>query len=313
MEAHETQDLRVHTTTDQLRKLGVLSRGISLLPRQPARSVLNGRHASRLRGRGLNFEELRDYLPGDDIRTIDWKVTARTGTPHVRVYTEERDRPAMVIVDQRMPMFFGSVEYMKSVVAAEAAAVVAHRILAQGDRLGGLVLAPGRIGEHRPERRTRALDRLLNSIASANQMLSADLKQNEDPSLNAVLKQATRFAKTNYLVTIFSDFAGLDENSEPLLRRLAQSNDLILFNVSDSSAQDLPPGLRLSISDGTSQAELNTSDPKVHERVQSALRNRLETLRHWSRRYGIPMVELGTARSALSQMQVLFGLRGTGR
>ncbi|GAB5439133.1 DUF58 domain-containing protein [Falsiruegeria mediterranea] len=313
MEAQETQNLRVHTTTDQLRRLGPLSRGISLLPRQPARSILNGRHASRLRGRGLNFEELRDYLPGDDIRTIDWKVTARTGSPHVRVYTEERDRPALVIVDQRMTMFFGSVEYMKSVVAAEAAAIVAHRILAQGDRLGGLVLAPGRIAEHRPERRPRALDRLLNSITSANQMLSADLHNTAEPSLNTVLKQATHVAKTNFVVTVFSDFAGLDDTSEPLLRRLAQSNDLILFNVSDRSAQALPPGLRLSISDGTSQAELDTSDPQVHARVQTALRDRLETLRHWSRRYGIPMVELGTDRAALAQMQVLFGLRGAGR
>lgn len=312
MEAHETQDLRVHTTTAQLRRLGPLSREISLLPRQPARSILNGRHASRLRGRGLNFEELRDYLPGDDIRTIDWKVTARTGTPHVRVYTEERDRPALVIVDQRMTMFFGSVEYMKSVVAAEAAAIVAHRILAQGDRLGGLVLAPGRIAEHRPERRPRALDRLLNSIATANQMLEADLDV-EEASLNAVLKQAAQIAKTNYLVTVISDFAGLDATSEPLLRRLAQNNDLILFNVSDPSARVLPQGLRLSISDGTSQAELDTSDAQVHARVQNALRNRLATLRQWSRRYGIPMVELSTDQSALTQLQVRFGLRGAGR
>ena len=71
----------------------------SFLPRQPVHSILAGRHASRIRGRGLNFEELRDYLPGDDVRSIDWKVTARTGKPHVRVFTEERDRPALLVVD----------------------------------------------------------------------------------------------------------------------------------------------------------------------------------------------------------------------
>ena len=101
-------DPRIHVDADHLLKLGPKSRAISLLPRQPARSILNGRHASRLRGRGLNFEELRNYLPGDDIRTIDWKVTARTGKPHVRVYTEERDRPALLLVDQRVSMFFGT-------------------------------------------------------------------------------------------------------------------------------------------------------------------------------------------------------------
>ena len=96
------QDPRVHASADRLRRLGAQARAISFLPRQPAGSILNGRHASRLRGRGLNFEELRGYVDGDDIRTIDWKVTARTGEPHVRVYTEERDRPTLLIVDHRL-------------------------------------------------------------------------------------------------------------------------------------------------------------------------------------------------------------------
>jgi uncharacterized protein (DUF58 family) len=92
----------------QLRALEFRARGFSFLPRQPARSVLTGRHSSRLRGRGLNFEELRHYQPGDDIRSLDWKVTRRTGKPHVRVYTEERERSVLLLVDQRVSMFFGS-------------------------------------------------------------------------------------------------------------------------------------------------------------------------------------------------------------
>jgi len=79
-----------------------------LLPRQPVHSLLSGRHGSRVRGRGLAFEELRQYLPGDDIRTMDWRVTARTGSPFVRVYTEEKDRPALFVVDQRISMFFAA-------------------------------------------------------------------------------------------------------------------------------------------------------------------------------------------------------------
>ena len=119
-----------------LRGLGGAATGLRFLPRQPARSVLHGRHGSRLRGRGLNFEELRNYLPGDDVRAIDWKVTARTGQPHVRVVTEERDRPTLIVVDQRMSMFFGSQLNMKSVTAAEAAALAAFAIL-EARRPGG--------------------------------------------------------------------------------------------------------------------------------------------------------------------------------
>src|SRR6187431_225997 len=112
------------------------ARGFSFLPRQPVQSLLAGRHASRLRGRGLNFEEIRRYQPGDDIRRIDWKVTVRTRLTHSRVYTEERERGVLLLVDQRIGMFFGSVKNMKSVTAAETAALAAWRVLAQKDRIG---------------------------------------------------------------------------------------------------------------------------------------------------------------------------------
>ncbi|MCB1312449.1 MAG: DUF58 domain-containing protein, partial [Sedimentitalea sp.] len=150
--AAATEDPRVHVDLAHLRALEGRAAAIRLSPRQPARSVLNGRHASRLRGRGLDFEELRGYLPGDDVRSIDWKVTARTGEAHVRVFTEERDRPALIVVDQRMSMFFGTVHAMKSVTAAEVAALAAFSVLAQGDRVGGIVFGDDIIAEFRPER-----------------------------------------------------------------------------------------------------------------------------------------------------------------
>ena len=108
----------VYVELDQLVRLQYRASGFSFLPRQPVHSLLAGRRGSRLRGRGLDFEEIRGYLPGDDIRTMDWRVTARTRKPHVRVYTEERDRPVLLVVDQRLGMFFGSRRAMKSVVAA---------------------------------------------------------------------------------------------------------------------------------------------------------------------------------------------------
>ena len=115
----------VYTELQDLIRLQWAARGFSLLPRQPLRSVLAGRHAARIRGRGLDFEELRDYRPGDDVRSIDWKVTARTRKPHTRVYTDERERRVLLVVDQRLAMFFGTRVQMKSVTAAELAALLA--------------------------------------------------------------------------------------------------------------------------------------------------------------------------------------------
>ena len=147
-----TLDDNVYITLEHLIAMEYKAKGFSFLPRQPIHSLLSGRHASRMRGRGLNFEELRGYLAGDDIRTIDWKVTARTGEPYVRVYTEERDRPAFVMVDQRLSMFFGSQKYMKSVIAAKLAALVAWRVFKVGDRIGAAVFNDSRIQQVRPHR-----------------------------------------------------------------------------------------------------------------------------------------------------------------
>lgn len=305
--AATSRDPRIHVDAHHLLSLGGRSGALSLLPQQPARSVLNGRHASRLRGRGLNFEELRSYLPGDDIRTIDWKVTARTGEPHVRVYIEERDRPALLLVDQRVSMFFGTQVYMKSVVAAEAAAIAAHRVLAQGDRVGGIVFGDTDLAEHRPQRRPAALRRFLSSLGALNCSLNAGLRPQTTVSLNQVLQQAARIAHTNALVCVFSDFDGLTDGSERLLRRLAHSNDLILFDISDPISRHMPPELRLTVSDGDQQIELDASDRQMSDRVTQAMEQRLAQLQSWSRRYGFPIVPLTTAEPALAQILRLFG------
>lgn len=304
------KDPRIHVTANHLLRLGGPSRALSLLPRQPARSILNGRHASRLRGRGLNFEELRGYLPGDDIRTIDWKVTARTGSPHVRVYTEERDRPTLLLVDQRVSMFFGTEVYMKSVIAAEAAAIAAHRVLAQGDRVGGIVFSDTSVAEHRPQRRSAALLQFLSSIADANSALNASLNPQPTVALNDVLTEAARIAQTSGLICLFSDCDGLDQRSEALLRRMAHSNDLIVFNVSDPTARVLAPDLKLTVSDGEEQIEIDSSDPELSVKIRKSMEDRLAQLHAWSRRYGFPVVPLTTSEPALDQLLRLFGHRG---
>ena len=287
---------------------------ISFLPRQPARSVLNGRHASRLRGRGLNFEELRNYVDGDDIRTIDWKVTARTGEPHVRVYTEERDRPTLLVIDQRQSMFFGSKIYMKSVVAAEATALVAHRVLDQGDRIGAIVFGDDQIAEIQPQRSRTALNRVLNSIADANGLLRADrVTANEMIALNDVLRTALRVAKSNTAVVVVSDFDGIDGTTERLISALARSNDLILVNVADPIAEDMPEGLRMTVSDGELQAELDMQQGSTRQRVSDMMTVRVAEILAWGRKYGVPVLPLTTEKPALEPILMLLGHRGPSR
>lgn len=303
----QTLDPRIHVDMAHLRSLSGRARRISFLPGQPARSILNGQHASKLKGRGLNFEELRHYTVGDDVRTIDWKVTARTNTPYVRVYTEERDRAAMLIVDQRMSMFFGSEKNMKSVTAAEAAALAAFRIKDKGDRVGGIVFTDDDMVELRPKSSHRAVNHFLSELARANCALDANTPPVTPMPLNRPLEAAARIAKPGSMVMIFSDFDGMDDDTERLLRGIAQHSDLILFTVSDPMSQELPKDLEIIVSDGELQVQINAGDDTVRSRLQEFSSGRLTTLLSFSRKYGIPVVPLSAAQETLPQLISLLG------
>ncbi|WP_424972468.1 DUF58 domain-containing protein [Dinoroseobacter sp. S76] len=301
-------DPRISVDLGHLQRLQGPSRRLSFLPRQPVRSILNGRHASKLKGRGLNFEELRHYTQGDDIRTIDWKVTARTRSPYIRVYTEERDRAAMLLVDQRMSMFFGSVHNMKSVTAAEAAAIAAHRIRAQGDRVGGIVFTDDALVEHRPKASPRALHRFLGSVAAANGALNAARQPESRMALTQPLAATAQIVRSGGLVMVFSDFDAWDAQTEQILSRIARRNDVILVSVRDPVLEELPADARLVVSDGALQAQIGGSG-EARAALRAFAEARLAAMTGFCDRYGIPILPLSTAEETLPQLLRLMGAR----
>lgn len=305
-----TADPRIHVDLTHLRDLEGQAKTLRFLPRQPAGSVLNGRHASRLRGRGLNFEELRGYLPGDDVRSIDWKVTARTGKPHVRVYTEERDRPALIVVDQRMSMFFGSRLNMKSVTAAETAALAAFRIFDQGDRVGGIVFGDDAIAEVRPQRSRRAVNAILSALAEANERLGADAPTVEAMPLNHPLEAVARIARRDHLVVVISDFDGIDDRTKMLVGALSRHNDVVLCLVTDPWAREIPENLRLVVSDGILQAEIDARAGHVRRALAETSSGRLARVLDWQRTIGVPILPLSAGEPTLPQIRKLMGLGG---
>lgn len=301
-------DPRVHATLAHLLALEGPARTLRFLPRQPAGSVLNGRHGSRLRGRGLNFEELRGYLPGDDVRSIDWKVTARTGTPHVRVMTEERDRPALLVVDQRMSMFFGTRHAMKSVTAAEAASLAAFGILEQGDRLGGMIFGDDTLTEIRPQRSRAAVHRVLAALAQANGRLHAKAPAAQPMVLSQVLSAVWRLARKDHLIIVLSDFDGIDDQAEALVAAIARHNDLILVAVSDPMALEIPKQAQLVVSDGRLQAKIDTTDHQTRQALTALQPERLAEVLDWQRRFGVPVLPLSSGAQTLPQIRRLMGL-----
>ena len=134
--SHPDQGVRL--TVDELLALRRDALGLDLTSRYRVSSTLAGGYRSKFRGRGMDFDEVRTYQPGDDIRNIDWRVTARTGKPHTKLFKEERERPVFLLIDQSKHLFFGSRNALKSVVAARAASLLVWASINAGSRIGGI-------------------------------------------------------------------------------------------------------------------------------------------------------------------------------
>ncbi len=300
----------VYTDLKDLISLKHQGQGFSFLPRQPIHSLLAGQKASRLRGRGLNFEEIRQYLPGDDIRSIDWKVTARMRTPHTRVYTEERDRPTLLVVDQRINMFFGSKRAMKSVTAAEVAALGAWRVLGVGDRVGAVVFNDTQIEEFRPHRSNRAVMRILEAVVRQNRMLRSDSDIiPQSGKLNEVLERICRIAGHDTLVCVISDFEGADEDTKRLMTRLAQHNDVLAGLVFDQLEAELSNLGRLVVGDGELQIEVNSGDEILRQRFADVFSGKQNEIRKFLLQRQIPLLPLHTGLPVAEQVRALLGYR----
>lgn len=297
-----------YTDLQSLIAMEYKARGFTLLPSQPVHSLLAGRRRSRMRGRGLNFEELRSYVFGDDIRVIDWRVTARMRKPFVRVYTEERDRSTLLVVDQRVNMFFGSRVSTKSVIATEAAALVAWRVFQQGDRVGALIFNDQVTEEIRPKRSRSTVLRILEILVRLNKLVHATY---EPPTagdrLNGILRKARQLARRDHLIIVASDFDGADDTSRDLLRSLAQHNDVVAVLTYDPLAVQLPPVGQLVVSDGELQVELPFGDEKIRKNIMDASDRRMRNIFAWQKEIRVPVMPLSTAEDTAQQIRHLLG------
>ena len=297
---------KVTITLDELVLLQSDARGFSFLPRQPVHSLLSGRHSSRLRGRGLAFEELRHYSQGDDVRTIDWKATARLRSPHVRIYSEERERPVLLVVDQRRPMFFGSRRAMKSVAAAEVAALGAWRTLYAGDRVGGIVFSDSEIIDLRPQRSQNGVLRLLHEVVRLNHALAEETPYSGEVTINQALEAAVRRATHDHLVVVISDLDGANEDTQRLATQLAAHNDVIIVAVYDPLGASLQnqQGMIAATQEGKIALPADSAFPGEFQRTFA---ERLDQWREIFHALRVPVLPISTATSPVQQLRDLFG------
>ncbi len=296
----------VFTSLKELLGMEQYARYFSLLARkQKVKSILGGRHASKLRGRGLDFEEVRQYVKGDDIRNIDWKVTARTKTTHTRVFSEEKEKPALIVVDQSKSMFFGSQKRTKSVVAAELASLAAFRVLKQGDRVGGIVFADNGIDIVFPKRDRRNILRFLEKVVSRNQELASSPPVQFESALKEVMQKARNIITHDFLVVIISDFHRYNPKVVKSISQIAQHNDVILAKVTDPMERDIP-ATNFVVGDDKTQATIEGKSQKLREKFSSGYDQDLLDFESQMKKHRIPVFSVDTIQPVDQQIKDVF-------
>ncbi len=266
------------------------------------RSPLIGLHHSRLRGRGVDFDQVRAYLPGDDVRSIDWRVTARTQEPHTKLYHEERERPVFILVEQSRRTFFGSGERLKSVLAAELASLIGWAALAHNDRVGGLVFSDREWHEIRPRRRKQSLLQFLNRLSHANQLLSSEHWSPGQEPFTIALRRSREVLRPGSLLFIICDERALGDQSEAQLSLLARHNDVVLMPLSDPLDHHLPQTGRLRFAQSGRELRLDTDLPSLQSGYGQLAEKRQQRWRNLAQRLAVPLLPLDTRQTGLQQL-----------
>jgi uncharacterized protein (DUF58 family) len=284
------------------------ARDLTLGRQKKAFSLLVGPHRTKFRGRGIECDEVRAYQAGDDSRNIDWRVTARTGTPHTKLFREERERPVFLLVDQSLSMFFGSRRCFKSVVAANAAALLAWAALQNNDRVGGLVFGDTGHSEIRPKRSVRNVLRLLHRIYAFNRQLRQG-QPGDGGGVSRALEELRRIVRPGSNIFIISDFRRLREDGEKHLYQLSRHNDICALLVWDPLEETLPlPGL-YTVTDGERRAVIHTGDRAMRLHYEQNFQEKTRLLAHMLADMGIPLLRLSTQDSPHLAFKHLFGGR----
>ena len=298
----------MYTSVDALRRMQYKATGFAFQPLQPINSILAGKNVSKLRGRGLNFEEMRQYHIGDDIRTMDWKVTQRTGKPHVKVYTEERERSVYLLVDQRQSMFFGSKGKMKSVVAAEVAALIAWQVIKSTDRVGAIVFNDSKAVTLPAQRSQQQTLQIFGEIVRQNHQLQAgNVAEDEHVSLSNMFEQIVRLAKHDALVILISDGFGWDEKCGEYLKKIRQNNDMVMCHITDPLERELAQVSQMVVSDGALQVEISPKDKALQQAFSEDVKKSILSFVDLARRYRVPLLPFNTLEDTANQLRRAMG------
>lgn len=286
-------DPRVAVTARDLIDMAASASVLQPLRTVSARARRAGGHLSRVRGRGMDYQESRAYQAGDDIRAMDWRLTARTVEPHIKVFHEERERPVILAVDLSPGMFFASRGALKSVQAARCAAMFGWAAVAQGDRVGAL-LFNGAHRELQPRGGRAGILRVIRELVAHTDAQTALAEAAGENRLNAALLRLRRLVRPGSLVILISDFYGLDEDSLAHLSYLRRHSELLAVRVLDPLERFAPPPGRYALTDGRDRHQLDAVSGEERTSYQDLLLAHHAAVQGLLQRGGVPLLELAS-------------------
>jgi len=294
-----------HVSAKELIGLQQQAHKLDMSRRSYASSSNTGSHHSHFRGRGMDYQESRIYHAGDDIRNMDWRVTARAGQPHTKLYQEERERPVVLLVDLNPGMFFGSIKTFKSVLAAKAATIIAWSVASRGDRIGALIINSDH-HELPPKTGKRGVLQLIRELVIQGDPLIGLRNTSTHTSMNDELKRLRRIARPGSLVFLISDFYDIDEETGQHLQSIARHNDIQAIQIVDPLELTPPPPERYSVTDGINNGILNTRTKKGRKIYQDFFSSHHHKVREMMRKHNIPLLQLSTEEDVLLSLQRNF-------
>ncbi len=272
-------------------------------------SLQTGAYVSRFRGRGMEFDESRPYQPGDDPRSIDWRVTARSTTAYTKLFREERERPVLVAVDLRSNMHFATQGCFKSVNASRAAALLSWAAHHRGDRLGGLVFGDTTHRELKPRLGRRAALRFVHELVEHPDWTRSDPELANPDALTQAMSALRRVARPGSLVVVISDFVGFSRAAQAYLSSVARHNEVLAVFLNDPLERELPPPGRYRIVSPDDELAIDTYATPARRDYALAFEKRLHELEAFCQRYGVHLMPLSTDDDPVSALQTALGRR----
>ncbi|RKZ55506.1 MAG: DUF58 domain-containing protein [Gammaproteobacteria bacterium] len=269
-----------------------------------------GAYVSSFKGRGMEFDESRIYQAGDDIRNMDWRVTARTGTAHTKVFREERERPILLWLDLNTSMMFATRNKFKSVIASEISALIAWSAAKNNDRIGGLIFSADEHIEIKPRRgKTAALD-FIGRCTKHSAWMKKKAHTAKTPDKTTAVSRLRSVTHPGSLIFMISDFRDMSEKAFAHVANISRNNDIIMIRVTDPIEADLPSSGSYKLTDGSKELQIQTSSKKIRNEYHQRHQTLSDQLERFCRQHRIHLINISTEDNVIETLKSGLGIMG---